>query len=202
MKDNTRLIKTILSVIFFFSGVSALIYQVIWIRMLGQVFGLTIFAVSTVLTAFMAGLALGSYVFGKLIDTHRDPLLVFLLLELGIGMFALLFPLFLRLLTTIYVSLAAAVQPNVFVNSMFRFVVSFILLLFPTTLMGGTLPVLSRYYVKTLSHLGGNVGLLYSVNNLGAVTGCPGKRRNIPPLSCAWFSGCLQSKDLPHSPMR
>lgn len=140
--------------------------------MLGQAFGLTIFAVSTVLTAFMAGLALGSYFFGRLIDKVKDPLFIFLLLELGIGVFALLFPILLKLLAGMYISLASLIQPGLYINSILRFVFSFLLLLIPTTLMGGTLPVLSKYYIKNLSRLGGNVGNLYSINNLGAVAGC------------------------------
>jgi spermidine synthase len=120
---------------------SALIYQIVWIKMLGQVFGLTIFAVSTVLTAFMAGLALGSYFFGKLIDRVKDHLLVFLFLELGIGVFALLFPPLLQLFSGIYVSVAMITNPGLYANSILRFAISFLLLLVPTTLMGGTLPV-------------------------------------------------------------
>ncbi|MBN1698646.1 MAG: fused MFS/spermidine synthase [Spirochaetales bacterium] len=172
MKDNVRVVKPILIAVFFFSGVSALIYQIIWIRMLGQVFGLTAVAVTTVLTAFMAGLAAGSYLFGKLIDKRKDPLFVFMLLEAGIGAFALLFPVILDVLTGVYTALTKTIRPDVYVNSIFRFAVSFIVLLPPTTLMGGTLPVLSKYYVTSLRGLGGNVGRLYAANNLGAVSGC------------------------------
>jgi spermidine synthase len=167
-----RLINTTLLLVFFLSGACALIYQVIWIKMLGQVFGLTIFAISTVLTAFMAGLALGSYYFGRLIDRVRDHLLVFLLIQLGIGIYALLFPSLLDLCESIYIALTRAAGLNLYISSLLRFVVSFSLLLIPTTLMGGTLPVLSKYYVRNLGRLGNNMGLLYGVNNLGALLGC------------------------------
>ena len=68
-----RYIKPIVWLIFIFSGASGLIYQVIWMRQLTLIFGSTVFATSTVLTAFMAGLALGSYYFGRKIDesTHK-----------------------------------------------------------------------------------------------------------------------------------
>ena len=81
-----------LLVLFFFSGVSSLVYQVVWARMLTVVFGTTLLATSTVLSAFMAGLALGSYVLGRYIDRCKHPLRIFAALEVGIGLFALFFP--------------------------------------------------------------------------------------------------------------
>ena len=67
-------IRIIILILFFFSGASALIYQIVWVRQFGFVFGVTVFAISTVLTAFMAGLALGSIYFGRLVDKGKDPL--------------------------------------------------------------------------------------------------------------------------------
>ncbi|GAG02015.1 unnamed protein product, partial [marine sediment metagenome] len=96
-------VRLILLILFFLSGATALIYQVVWVRMFGLVFGVTIFAVSTVLTAFMTGLALGSIYFGRLIDKRKDALAVFAFLELGIGLFALAFPFLYQGLTYIYV---------------------------------------------------------------------------------------------------
>ena len=81
-----------LLVLFFFSGVSSLVYQVVWARMLTVVFGTTLLATSTVLSAFMAGLALGSWVLGRYIDRCKHPLRIFAALEVGIGLFALFFP--------------------------------------------------------------------------------------------------------------
>lgn len=165
-------IRQLIYILFFLSGASALIYQVVWVRMFGLVFGVTIFAVSTVLTAFMAGLALGSVYFGRLIDRDKDPLLVFAYLELGIGLFALLLPLFLKGLTYIYVNMHQHMPDSFYLRSLIRFVFSFLLLLIPTTLMGGTLPVLSKFFVRRLKKVGRDIGNLYSVNNLGAVVGC------------------------------
>ena len=84
--------RGILYLVLFLSGASALIYQVIWIRKFGLVFGVHVFSMTTVLTAFMAGLALGALYFGKLADRTRNPVRLFLFLEFGIGAFALLFP--------------------------------------------------------------------------------------------------------------
>jgi spermidine synthase len=163
--------RAILILFFFFSGVSALIYQIVWMRMLTLVFGVTSFAVATVLSAFMAGLALGSYYGGRYVDKWKRPLLVFSGLQLGIGAFALVFPILLGLLTTIYVFLYREWPASLYVFSLLRFVLSFGLLLIPTTLMGATLPVIVKHFVKNRSKLGSNVGILYSANNWGAVLG-------------------------------
>jgi len=165
-------IRLILFASFFLSGASALIYQIVWVRVFGLVFGVTIFAVSTVLTAFMTGLALGSLYFGRLIDKRKDALAVFAYLELGIGLFALLFPLLFQGLTHIYVYAHQQLATSFYLSSLIRFAVSFLFLLIPTTLMGGTLPVLSKFFIKKLKKLGWDIGHLYSVNNLGAALGC------------------------------
>ena len=99
-----RYTKPIVWLIFIFSGASGLIYEVIWMRQLTLIFGSTVFATSTVLTAFMAGLALGSYYFGRKIDeSTQSPLRIYALLEAGIGAFCLVWPLILAALSAIYV---------------------------------------------------------------------------------------------------
>src|SRR4051794_14385489 len=74
-----------LYVLFFTSGISGLMYEVVWVRMLTRVLGSTVYATSTVLAAFMAGLALGSWLCGRWIDGAARPLRWYALLELGIG---------------------------------------------------------------------------------------------------------------------
>ena len=159
-----------LLVLFFFSGVSSLVYQVVWARMLTVVFGTTLLATSTVLSAFMAGLALGSYVLGRYIDRCKHPLRVFAALEVGIGLFALFFPTISANLGNAYGALAG-LQGNFYLFSLTRFGLCFALLLIPTALMGGTLPVVAKFAVRRLGRLGGRVGQLYAVNTLGAVVG-------------------------------
>ena len=78
--------------LFFVSGATALIYEVVWARMLTQIFGNTTHAIATVLSAFMGGLALGSYVLGRLADTGRNPFLIYGLLEGGVGIYGLVIP--------------------------------------------------------------------------------------------------------------
>ena len=159
-----------LLVLFFFSGVSSLVYQVVWARMLTVVFGTTLLATSTVLSAFMAGLALGSWVLGRYIDRCKHPLRIFAALEAGIGLFALFFPTISANLGNAYGALVG-LQGNFYLFSLARFGLCFALLLIPTALMGGTLPVMAKFAVRRLGRLGGRVGQLYAVNTLGAVVG-------------------------------
>src|SRR3972149_6027810 len=81
-----------LLVLFFLSGITGLVYEIAWTRILTLVFGHTVHAVSTVLAAFMGGLALGSYLFGRLADRVRRPLVLYAILELGVGLYALAVP--------------------------------------------------------------------------------------------------------------
>jgi spermidine synthase len=162
----------ILFVCFFLSGTAALVYEVVWMRMLTQIFGSTAYAVATVLAAFMAGLALGSYVFGRLASAKRNLLLLYGVLELGIGIYGFLAPLFFRSARGIYGPLFWLYELSPPAFNLLLFIFSFILLAMPTFLMGATLPVLSQFFVRSFTHLGRRVGDLYATNTLGAVFGC------------------------------
>ena len=167
-----RYIKPIVWLIFILSGASGLIYEVIWMRQLTLIFGSTVFATSTVLTAFMAGLALGSFYFGRKIDeSTQSPLRIYALLEAGIGAFCLVWPLILAALSALYVLIHRNITSEFYTLSLIRFVLTFGVLLIPSTLMGGTLPVLTRFFVKRLEQLGTNIGILYALNTFGAVIG-------------------------------
>ena len=160
-------------VLFFFSGASALVYQITWERQLVIVFGNTMLATSTVLAAFMAGLAGGNFVFGKYADKQPGRLLTtFALLEAGIGGFGLLFPLLVGMVTPVYVGLYGLLEGNMPALNAIRFAICFCLISIPTFLMGGTLPILSKLFSKTRSSLGRDVALLYGLNTLGALAGC------------------------------
>ena len=95
-----------LLVLFFCSGVSSLVYQVVWARMLNVAFDTSFVTAIIVLSAAMAGLALGSWFFGRLIAGFKRPLWVLAGLEAGIGLFALFFPLISSSLSGAYGSLA------------------------------------------------------------------------------------------------
>jgi spermidine synthase len=162
----------ILFVCFFLSGAAALIYEVVWMRMLTQIFGSSAYAVATVLAAFMAGLALGSYVFGRLASRDRNLLRLYGVLEFGIGVYGFLAPIFFRAARGVYAPLFPLYDFSPTLFNLVLFVLSFVLLVVPTFLMGATLPLLSQFFVKNASHLGQRVGDLYATNTLGAVFGC------------------------------
>jgi spermidine synthase len=159
---------------FFLSGASGLILELIWTRMLTLVFGSTTLAVSTVLTAFMGGLGLGSYLAGRLADRLRDPVRAYALAEAAIGVYALAVPWVISFYPSLNQTLWASLGDRYPLLSLLRFLASAGLLLLPTTLMGATLPILSRYFVRRPFELGGlgrRLGTLYAVNLFGAVTG-------------------------------
>jgi spermidine synthase len=155
---------------FLVSGISGLVYQVVWVRELVLVFGATTFAVSTVLTAFMGGLALGSYYFGRRSETVARPLRLYGLLEIGIGVYGLAVPLIFAALPTIYHSFWTQ-HLSFFALSIVRFVFATLVLIVPTALMGATLPVLSSFYARDIGRIGLRVGSLYALNTFGAVLG-------------------------------
>lgn len=157
--------------LFFASGAAGLIYEVVWTRMLLATFGAGLYAVCAVLAAFMAGLALGSWVLGRASDRLSRPLALYAGLEGAIGLTGLLLPLLLRRVDLVDHWAYLHWGQNFGVLTGFRFALAFGAMLVPTTLMGATLPVLSRFLVRDRSHLGMHVGALYSINTFGAVCG-------------------------------
>ncbi|UCH35654.1 MAG: fused MFS/spermidine synthase [Armatimonadota bacterium] len=156
---------------FFFSGLCALFYQIIWLRALSNVFGNTTFAMSVTLSAFMAGLALGSYVFGRWGDRLARPLRLYAWLEIIIGVYGLASLSLLRAVHLGYIALAGQLSFDSFLLASFQFFASFLALLIPTALMGGTLPVATKGLVRRLEAVGPEVGKLYGVNTFGAAAG-------------------------------
>lgn len=157
--------------LFFLSGACGLVYEVVWMRTLTLVFGATAFATSTILASLFTGLALGGAYFGRLIDRGKSPLFVYALLEGGIGLFAFLMPLLLAAVTLIYVSISQHFAIGFYGINLIRFALAFLVLVLPATLMGGTLPVIVKFFARTQEKLGRHVGYLYSLNTLGAVVG-------------------------------
>jgi len=158
--------------LFFISGATALIYEVVWARMLTQIFGNTTHAIATVLSAFMGGLALGSYVLGRLADTPRNAFLVYGILEGGVGLYGLVIPALFALTQYAYSRLYGLAETSFTFFSLVLFCLCFAVILVPTALMGATLPMLSRFCVTQFASLGRRIGHLYAINTLGAVLGC------------------------------
>jgi spermidine synthase len=168
-KSNIRLI---IYTLFFASGFSGLVYEVVWVRMLHTILGSTTYAVSIVLTAFMSGLAIGSFLAGRWIERKADALKIYAWIEVGIGFFAFLSPIFLNGLNSLYVWMHNQMSLSLQMVSIVRFILSFAVLIVPTALMGATLPVLSKFFVRKERSLGKDIGGLYGFNTLGAMTSC------------------------------
>jgi spermidine synthase len=165
------LVLGIIYLMFFLSGAAALIYQVVWVRSLTLIFGGSHLAVTAVLSIFMAGLAIGGYVVGKYVDTVKKPLRLYGLLELGIALSAILFIGLMNIYPSIYIPLAQGRDDSPLYLSFIRMLFSIIALIIPTTLMGGTLPVLSRFLSHHSRNLRNHLSFLYGFNTLGAVLG-------------------------------
>jgi spermidine synthase len=165
------LVAGVIYVLFFLSGAAALMYQVVWVRSLTLVFGGSHLAVTAVLSIFMAGLALGGYAFGRRADRARRPLRLYGLLELGVAAFALVFAGLMKVYPAIYIALAGGRDADTFYLTFVRLLFAAVALIVPTTLMGGTLPVISRVVSRQPETLRRHLSFLYGVNTLGAVLG-------------------------------
>lgn len=174
MSRFSRLPGRVILAVFFLSGFSALVYQLVWMRMLTLTFGSTVFAVSTVVSVFMGGLAAGSYVAGRYADrrfSRRELLRLYALLEAAIGVYCLLTPWLFFHLDAVYGQIYRLADLSFHLFSVIRFAFSALILVLPTALMGATLPVLSRLYTEAEPVVGRRVGVLYGLNTLGAVCG-------------------------------
>ncbi len=151
-----------LVVLFFISGIAALIYQVCWQRLLFEAFGVDMESVTIIVSTFMLGLGLGALLGGELADRlPEQTLTLFAAIELSIGIFGVCSP---RLIHAVG---AATVGGSLGVIAL----ANFMLLLFPTMLMGATLPILVTHVVRYYRNIGVSIGLLYFANTLGAALG-------------------------------
>jgi len=141
-------------------------------RLLSLIFGNSVYASATVLAGFMGGMAIGGFVFGRVADRTRAPLCLYGILELLVGGFALVFPLLLKALLPVYLWYARVSSASYHSLSFAQALLLVLVLLIPTTFMGGTLPLLTQYLTREPSTLGRNLGLLYGLNTCGAVLGC------------------------------
>jgi len=158
--------------LFFLSGASGLVYQVIWVRLLTRIFGSTTFAVSALLAAFMAGLGLGAALAARYLPKIRHPLRWFGALEIGVGLYALMLNVALPAGEGLFLGLLGQLGLSMYSESLVKVVLSFIVLLPPTTLMGASLPLLVQQTVHRKSTVGLRTGTLYAINTLGAAGGC------------------------------
>jgi spermidine synthase len=172
--DSTNKISLLVLICFFLSGLVGLIYEILWTRMIVKIIGGAPFAVTIILTVFMSGLGLGSFLAGRTIDRIREPIKlvrIYGLLELVIGAYGLAIPLLLEAFKPLYAVLYNQLFSHFIVYNLLTFVGCSILLCIPVICMGATLPILCRFYVTKLSHLGTHAGRLYGLNTVGAALG-------------------------------
>jgi len=155
----------------FLSGAAGLIYQVAWTKELGLVFGHTVYAITTVLAAFMGGLAAGSAILGRWSARGSRPIRLYAGIELAIAATGVLTFVGLSLTRTLYLEIDRASAGSAPLMIVARFLGSFLVLLPPTFLMGGTLPILVAGVVRRAGELGVRLGCLYWINTGGAALG-------------------------------
>jgi spermidine synthase len=168
---SSRAVRLLPPLFFFLSGACALVYQVVWVRQLLLLTGSTTAAVSTVLGIFMAGLGLGAWIFGVRADRSASPLKLYAYLEIGIGLYALVLPWILAAATPSYIAFARVLAGRPAALMLLRAGLGALVLLVPTVLMGGTLPVLVRFLTRSLDRFGTDLGQLYGANLVGGVAG-------------------------------
>ena len=163
--------RALFSLLFFLSGAAGLIYEVCWTRLLRLPMGNTVASLTTVLTAFMAGLALGSWVAGRRFSHSSRPLRIYAVLEAAIGLFCLALPWIVAGQEPFFRWVYRSFGDTHVAYHALRFSACAAVILIPATLMGATLPVLCRAFFDAPARIGRSIGWLYAVNAFGAVAG-------------------------------
>ena len=152
-------LRKLLLIAFVFSGIAALIYELTWIRPLQFLLGSTVYTISIIFGVFMFGLALGSLIISKYVDKIKNLPLVYSLIQLGIGLYGVLLLIIFNFLPKVY-NIMYSIHTNFYLFELMQFVLVFIILLIPTTLMGMTFPIIAKFYVK--EKIGKGIGEVYS----------------------------------------
>ncbi|MFC2135391.1 fused MFS/spermidine synthase [Bacteroidota bacterium] len=159
--------RKILLLAFGMSMFASLVYEVVWTRYLSLVFGTTVYALSAVLTSFMAGLAIGSYVFGKIADKRKNLLGLFAKLEFVLGAYGILLILLFKVIQYPYFFLHSIFGSS-FLMTMSLFIMAFIVLFIPTVIIGATFPLMSKIYIEKV---GRDVSDVYAVDTIFGALG-------------------------------
>ncbi len=157
--------------LFFCSGATGLVYEILWSKFLSQMFGSTIYAQTVVLATFMGGLAIGNRLFGRWASRLEHPVCGYGGLELAIGAYALCFPALDRWIDFVFVGLGTSIVEYTVPLLTLKALLSVSVLLVPTILMGGTLPLLAAWLQKCTPDAGRRTARFYSINSFGAVAG-------------------------------
>jgi len=166
-------IKTATVLLFVLSGMCSLIYEVAWAKYLALLIGHSGYSHMIVLATFMGGLALGTFFWGKYSDKVANHLQLYGIIEIAIGVYCLAYPFIIGLAGNVFIHTASSFggSGNQAVQQALKFILSFFTLILPTFLMGGTLPVLTKFVSKKICDSGKDIAVLYSINSLGALIG-------------------------------
>ncbi len=171
-RSHVTIPLALVAVCFFGSGLTGLVYEIVWLRRLQLTFGSTTYSITTVLAAFMAGLGFGSYIIGRRVDRSRlGGLRIYGLLELGVGLYALISLPLLSLTEALYVQIQTRMALGQGGATVLKLLLSFPVLALPAGLMGGTLPALVSGLLRDRAALHSTVGRLYGFNTAGAAAG-------------------------------
>jgi spermidine synthase len=152
------------------SGMAALIYEIHWTREISFVIGSTTYALSTVLAAFMSGLAVGAYAGGK-IAGKGNPLKIFGFLQFAIAISGLSIHFINNNLSQLFAWLFYSFRDLPFVFFAVQYLVIFFIILIPTSFMGAAFPLALKAYAKDFDKIAEDSGSLYSINTIGSVIG-------------------------------
>ena len=157
--------KRLVLLAFFLSGMAVLIYEVVWVRPLTLIFGNTVYAISTMLAAFLAGFSIGSYLYGRKADSIKSPQKLFARMQALLGIYGLLILGIFQLLPYAYLAFA-----NTPLSLPVQFLLSFTVILIPAILMGAIWPLTAVLYIDK-KNVTQDTGLIYSSNALGSAIG-------------------------------
>jgi len=157
--------------LFFFSGAIGLVYEVLWLKQLGVLFGNTTYATSMVLTVFFFGISTGNYFWGNRVSSYTSPLRLYGLLEIGIGITALCYFLLFFFYREFYPALIQILGDDVFIGLMVKILLS-LTLIFPVAFcLGGTFPAIVHHFVIRSHDLAKYGIFFYALNTCGAILG-------------------------------
>lgn len=156
---------------FVISGVAGIMYEVLFSKALALTFGSTATATYTVLATYMGGMAIGSWLGGRIATSRSHPLLVYACCELAVGIYCAVTPAIFGGIQHLYVSIATGIAPDAAVLTWLRLALGVAALVAPTIAMGMTLPILARFLSKENESLGRPVAALYAANTFGAAAG-------------------------------
>ncbi|MCU0594261.1 MAG: fused MFS/spermidine synthase, partial [Desulfobacterota bacterium] len=174
--------KNLIYLLFFSSGAVGLVYEVLWLKELQLLFGNTAYATATTLSVFFIGLSAGGWYWGKRSPRLSNLLRAYGFLEIGIGLTACLYFLLLQAYRSLYSPLFEVLEAQTALLVFAKFLLSLTILFLPAFFMGGTLPVLSQYFVRRPLEMGKTGSLLYTINTAGAVLGTVLAGFLLPPL--------------------